>query len=345
MNRPLKMRWVPAEDWGGISGEFEDLTYEQTLGYSQAAAKRIGADARFLSLSDHAGRLIAAACLRIKPVPVLGRGIAWIAAGPLVRHRDNPDPDSETLARVFSSLRTYARDSGHILRFRMPAVPPLDPGFVDLAAAAAGFGATNRSPVYRTVAIDCRQPDEELMRCQHGKWRNPLRNALKAGMETETLPIAECAARFNALYRLVSSAKGFSPDIPPEFYYPLKEADFSHKVLFAMKDGVDLGAMTIGAAASNGIYLFGATTDAGRRSNTGHFLMWQAIQHCKSHGLEWFDLGGIDPENNPGVTQFKLRTGGVEIVAPGPYQYQPPGLTASLISLAETVHQRVKGRG
>ncbi|WP_170763210.1 lipid II:glycine glycyltransferase FemX [Ruegeria lacuscaerulensis] len=340
MTQPLTLQTVAAEDWPRISAYFRDLTYEQTLTYAQAAAQRIGAKAQFVTLSDQAGQSVAAACLRLKPVPGLGRGIAWIAAGPLVQ----PDTTSEKLEAVFAALRAYAQQSGHILRMRLPASALRDVPSVDQIAAAAGFVSTDRSSLYRTVIIDCDQDEDTLMRALHGKWRNPLRNALKSGMELETLPIAECADRFHSLYQQVQAAKGFSPDIPPEFYYHLNGPDFSHAVLFARQDGSDVGAMTIGRAGTNGVYLFGATSDAGRRLNAGHYLMWQAILHCKAHGLRWFDLGGIDAMTNPSVTRFKLRTGGTEVTAAGPYEFQPPGLTTALIRTAETVHTRMKAR-
>ena len=215
---------------------------------------------------------------------------------------------------------------------------------LDQLAAEAGFSATDRSPSYRTVIVDCDQDEDILMRTLHGKWRNPLRNALKSGMELEYAPIADCADRFDALYREVQATKGFSPDIPPEFYYPLEGSDFTHEVLIARKDGADIAGMTIGHSGQNAVYLFGATSETGRRLNAGHYLMWQSILRCRELGLKCFDLGGIDPEENPSVTRFKQRTGGVDITAAGPYEFRPSGLPSILIGAAEALHTRIKAR-
>lgn len=340
MTKPLTVQSVAAEDWPRISAGFCDRTYEQTLTYAQAAAQRIGAEAQFVTLSDPAGQPVAAACLRVKPVPGLGRGIVWIAAGPMVQ----PEATSEGLEAVFAALRTHAEQSGHILRLRLPASTLRDVPSVDRLAAQTGFASTDRSSPYQTVIIDCDQDEDTLMRALHGKWRNPLRNALKSGMGLEVRPIADCTDRFHSLYQKVQAAKGFSPDIPPEFYYHLKGTDFSHDVLFARHGSMDIGAMTIGRTGTNGVYLFGATSEAGRRLNAGHYLMWQAILHCKAHGLRWFDLGGIDADSNPSVTRFKLRTGGTEVIAAGPYEFRPAGLTTALIRTAETVHTHLKAR-
>lgn len=344
MTQPLTLQTVAAEDWPRVSAGFCDLTYEQTLTYAQAAAQRIGAKAQFVTLSDQAGQPVAAACLRLKPVPGLGRGIVWIAAGPLVQHRNQPGVAPDNLEAAFAALRAYAQETGHIFRMRLAASTAPEGEILDRIVADAGFVPTERSAPYRTVIIDCEQDEDALMRALHGKWRNPLRNALKSDMELETRPIAECADRFHSLYQEVQAAKGFSPDIPPEFYYPLNGPDFRHEVLFARQNGADVAAMTIGQAGTNGVYLFGATTEAGRRLNAGHYLMWHAILHCKASGLRRFDLGGIDAAANPSVTRFKLRTGGTELAAPGPYEFQPTGFTTALIRTAETVHTRMKAR-
>lgn len=336
--KQISLRSIAPEDWPGLSSRFDDLTYEQSLTYAQAAADRIGAATEFVGLYDVHDTPVAAACLRIKKIPVLNCGIAWIAAGPLTRLRDMPDPDPETVCAILSGLRHYAHSAGHILRLRFPvqASPSAD------AIARTGFVPTQRSAPYRTVLIDPDQNDNALMKALHGKWRNPLRNALKAGVELETGPITALSGRFSKLYEQVRAAKGFQPDIPPEFYYHLSGPDFEHDVLIARKDNVDIGAMTIGYAGPNATYLFGATSDAGRRLNAGHYLMWQAMLYCRERGLKCLDLGGIDQEANPSVTRFKLRTGGADVTASGPYESRPNGITARMIDWAESLHRKLK---
>lgn len=339
---PLSVQVVPDRNWPDISAAFEDLTYEQSLTYGLAAARRIGAEATFVTLSEPGGNAVAAACLRVKRIPGLRRGIAWIAAGPLMLRRGRAAPDGDSIAAILDALRSHARNTGHVLRLRFPASTRLDTALLDSMAAREGFAVTDKSPRYRTVIADCGKDEAALMSALHGKWRNPLRNALKAGLELDCAPFAECRDRFDSLYREVRHLKGFNPDIPPEFYYALDGPDFDHEVLFARKDGSDIGAMTIGRAGQNGVYLFGATPETGRRLNAGHYLMWQAILRCRDLGLGALDLGGIDPVANPSVTRFKQRTGGTELSAAGPYEYRPPGAASLLIGVAETLHTHIR---
>lgn len=339
----LSLRQVAPEDWPAFCNGFDDLTYEQTLTYAQAAAGRIGADVEFFGLHDAQGVPVAAACFRIKRVPLLNRGIVWIAAGPMTMPGTDAAPNPEMQRAVFAALRSYAQESGHILRLRLPAATAHDPNQLDAVAQEAGFQPTDRSAPYRTVIVDCEQDEDALMRGLHGKWRNHLRKSLKAGLDLDIVPISQAADRFQALYDKVRAAKGFEvADIPPEFYYALKGTDFLHEVLFAQKDGADIAAMTIGRAGRSAVYLFGATTKAGRRPNAGHFLMWESILYCRKMRVKWYDLDGIDPEVNPTVTEFKQRTGGTDLMAAGPYEFRPPTATSALISAAEAVHTRLK---
>lgn len=337
-NQQIELRKLSPDQWPEISRRFDDLTYEQTLTYALAAADRIGASAEFLGMFDRYGMPVAAACLRVKKVPILGRGVAWIASGPLTCTGHGQRTVSETLGVVLSGLREYTQGAGHVLRFRLPvsASPHLD------VITEAGFVRSERSQTYRTVLIDLNQSEADLMKAQHGKWRNSLRKALKADLDIQGGPITEFSDRFSRLYQQVRSSKGFQPDIPPEFFYRLSGSDFEHDVLVARKGGEDIGAMTIGYAGTTATYLFGATSEAGRRLNAGHYLMWQAMLHCRRRGTRWFDLGGIDPEGNPSVTRFKVRTGGTDVTAAGPFELRPAGMTPSLIKLAESLHRKVK---
>jgi len=86
-------------------------------------------------------------------------------------------------------------------------------------------------------------------------------------------------------------------------------------------------------------YLFGGTPEAGRRLNAGYFVMWNAILIGLAEGMDSFDLGGINEERNPDVTRFKRRTGGAEMLAPGPFQVQPAGPVPRLILMAEVLRK------
>ena len=84
--RNLTVKSVESAQWTSIVTKFSDCTYEQVYEYSCAAATKIGAAAYFLDIACGDDRL-GAASVRLKTIPFLGRGIAYVSAGPLIRGR------------------------------------------------------------------------------------------------------------------------------------------------------------------------------------------------------------------------------------------------------------------
>jgi lipid II:glycine glycyltransferase (peptidoglycan interpeptide bridge formation enzyme) len=63
-----------------------------------------------------------------------------------------------------------------------------------------------------------------------------------------------------------------------------------------------LVSSTIGNTA---IYLFGATSNIGMKSNGSYLLHWKLIEQLKMDGCAVYNLNGINPVKNPGTYKFK----------------------------------------
>ena len=323
---------VPDADWPALAGQFQDWTFEQSLTYGQAAAARIGGRVQYLAL-EQGGRLVAAAAVRIKTVPGLGRGIAWIASGPLLQPRVGPEPDAVLIRAVFEALRDeLALRQGHILRLRLAGIALNDPEKLQDIATEAGFVSTNRAQGYHSLAINLHCTADVLMSNLNGKWRTDLRYALKSGLSLETGRGPDLEARFLALFRDTQTTKGFQPDITPEFHFALAGPDLRHDILIATKDGQDLAGIVIGTTGLNAVYLFGATAHIGRSLRAGYFLTWEGILLSQMRGLDWYDLGGVDFDANPDVARFKDRMNGVKIDAAGPFEVSSDRLVPRLVA-------------
>lgn len=341
MSEGMRVRAISAADWPAVASQFADLGFEQTVTYAEPAATRIGAETVYLVCEDAQG-VQGAALLRLKRVPGLGRGIAWAAAAPMSVKRGGARAPLEA---CLNALRRYVvEEQGHLLRLRLPVLAGYSAQEVAEAAQAAGFAPTARAPEYHSILVDLTRDEDALMAGLHGKWRSPLRATLKAGIQLEQGLYKDFYDRFRVLYDEVQEAKGFAPAIPPEFYRDVAGADFEHRILIATHEGQDLGAITVGLAGQGAVYLFGATAEAGRRLNAGYFLTWQGYLMAKAWGAHAYDLGGIDPEQNPTVTRFKRRAGGTEVSAL-PWQATPSGVTGQMIVHLETLRARLKGRG
>ena len=339
----LTLRPIPEVDWPEVAGRFADLTFEHSLTYASAAAARIGARVAYLVIED-AGNPVAAAAVRIKTVPGLGRGIAWSASGPLLHLINGPAPGEELIAAILDKLREEFCDrQGHVLRVRLAGVACQDRRLFAKAAVAGGFAPAEGIASYASTVIDLTQDSDTLFSNLNGKWRTDLRYALKSGLSLEVGEPDELSDRFLALYEEVQGTKGFRPDITPEFHFALDGPDFPREILIATKQGADLAGIVIGVAGQTATYLFGATAMEGRRLKAGYFLTWEGIAHAQSGGLHWYDLGGVDHEANPDVARFKTRMNGQPVLSE-PFEARPAGSVSQIIKGLEALRARLRRR-
>lgn len=337
----ITLRYVPGSDWPDLARRFRDFAFEQSLTYAEPAAARIGGKAHYVVL-ERDGRLLAAAAVRVRAVPLLGRGIAWIASGPLTQPMEGDPPDDATMTAILATLRDeFALKRGHVLRFRLPGIAFPDMDRITPLAGAAGYAPTDRAPSYRSIAVSLRRTEAETLAGLDHKWRTNLRFVQKLNLSLDRGNSPELQARFKKLFCSVQAAKGFAPDITPEFHYDLSGPDYRMEVLIATKDGVDQAGIVIAHVGNSVIYLFGATGEAGRDTRAGYFLTWTGVTTSLGKGLDWYDLGGIDAEANPDVYRFKNRMNGTHFFT-APFQTQRPGPVSALILRAEALRARMK---
>jgi lipid II:glycine glycyltransferase (peptidoglycan interpeptide bridge formation enzyme) len=107
------------------------------------------------------------------------------------------------------------------------------------------------------------------------------------------------------------------------------------RVFLADKEGKVYNALVVAAAGDTGIYLLAATSDAGLKSKGAHLLQWRAIEWLKSQGYRWYELGGINPEKNPGVFQFKNGLGGEDVHQVGVFESSGSTLSRACVRAGE----------
>ena len=91
----------------------------------------------------------------------------------------------------------------------------------------------------------------------------------------------------------------------------------------------------LGAIGDTPIYLLGATSDEGLKLKGAYLLQWRAIQWLKERGCRWYDLGGINAAENPGVYEFKSGFGGEETDHLGTYELSANWASAFCVKAGE----------
>jgi CelD/BcsL family acetyltransferase involved in cellulose biosynthesis len=332
-------------EWESCAAGFADHSYRQTWAYGVQLAHKRGAASEHVAIRC-GSETIALADVRIKRLPVLGGGLAYISGGPLVRPLDDPAGELDRLALALDALaREFVHRRGLTLRIVAPIGLPEQNQAVADRLRAAGFTRSPHGNDYRTVLLDVDRPLDELRASFHKHWRRHLNGVLRKDLE---MSFGTDLARFEAVHRMSEATrarKGYELDLDTRFYADV-QADLAEPdklvVGLVIADGTPVAGNITSIHGNTAVYLIGASTEAGLAVKAGYLMHWRTIELIRERGLPWYDLGGIDPEANPGVASFKLRTNGADATAAGPFDLSPAGLRGHLAGWGERAYVRAK---
>jgi hypothetical protein len=74
-------------------------------------------------------------------------------------------------------------------------------------------------------------------------------------------------------------------------------------------------------------------------------LQWTLIRWLKENGFKWYDLGGIDPERNPGVYHFKRGLSGSDVYQLNPLTACNSAICAAAVRATMAMHRAVRSLG
>lgn len=328
--------------WQEIARGFADYNFEQSSDYAMAMAESMGGTVDFYVVRDQ-GHILGGACVRIKSMLGLRRGIAYISGGVLVKSWDGMPFEDRHRSVLEVVKRELVDKQKHYLFARAPILPAdesnLHKNFTDL-----DFRETDRVRKYRTVLIDLR-PDLDVIRANLGrKWRRNLNYATRMGLQLEQGADLAFQARFMTLFGDMVGTKNFNVHVDPNAFFKLPAESTGLVILIVTKDGQDVAGHVLSLLGNTAVNPFGASNEQGRATKAGYWMSWQAIELARAQGMHWYDLGGIDPEINPGGYEFKSRMGGQDITATGPYEARPGGLIGAVSETLLNLRARLKTR-
>jgi len=104
------------------------------------------------------------------------------------------------------------------------------------------------------------------------------------------------------------------------------------------------GAIT-SAMGDTGLAILWATNRTGRESKGAYLLQWEVIRWLKQQGCRWYDLGGVNKDDNPGGYRFKCGLGGKqgsEVQFLGQFQASPSRFRGALLEGAFELRNQVR---
>ncbi len=336
-------RATPAE-WSKMLDLFDDANIYQTFAYGGV---RWGEKNLSRIVLKRDGEVLGMAQLRIiRPTP-LKFGMAYLRWGPVWERRSLPH-DPEVATRMVRAIEDeYLTKRKLFLRI----LPNAFAGSSRATTAQAAFRRFTPEPLgedntYRTLVLDLYPSLEELRKGLDAIWRNKL-----AGAEKNELKViaGNGSTEFDAyreIYNQMRKRKTFETTVDTDEFGRMQEAlseSQRMRVLICEDKGVPVAGVVVSAMGDSAIYLLGATSDDGLKSKGAYLLHWTMIQWLKSNGVRWYDLGGIDPEGNPGVYSFKKGFSGVDICQINPLVASDSVVSSGIVKAGLAVQRTLRG--
>jgi hypothetical protein len=324
-------------EWDALLSGFEDATIYQTGAYGDGrwGEKRLS---RILLGDDRDPICIAQ--VTVISLPLFRGGIAYIPWGPLWE-RKGEKPDPERFRFILQGLKDeYVVKRGLLLRI-LPAIrEDLFPE-ASIILEEEGFTSTNATR-YRTLILDL-TPDIETIRKGFGRrWKGYLNQAEKSDFNIREGNEDELYGEFSDIYHTMMSRKQFQTSVDIEDFRKAQEVlprQFKMRIVICEYENKPIAALVVSKIGNRGIYLLGATNTDVTRLKGSYLLHWRIIKWLKEQGAQYYDLGGIDPESNPGVYQFKRGMTEMEGYHIGQFEISPNRIVKKIVNAGEMVRK------
>jgi lipid II:glycine glycyltransferase (peptidoglycan interpeptide bridge formation enzyme) len=335
-------------EWSDLLPTFDDATLYQTWSYGAVRWGERNCSRLVLRQDETA---VAMALSTVRRLPLAGVGMAYVFWGPLWRRRGEAADPRRWRAALRALKDEYCTKRKLMLRL-VPAEIDADNGEVKSILESEGFVKTPRKE-YTTIIMDL-SPDLDTIRKNFDqKWRNQLNKAEKSGLQTREGDDEEMFDVFLSLSQEMIRRKRFRPGVDYLQFKSMQRtlpAGQKMRIMQCASDTKPVASVICSSIAGRGIYLLGASGDAGKNLNGSNLLHWKMIQQLKSDGCRLYDLGGVNPERNPGVYKFKQGLAGKNGAVRshiGEYQYCANPFSRHFIEASENVRRlmrRLKGR-
>jgi CelD/BcsL family acetyltransferase involved in cellulose biosynthesis len=340
--RTMDIQPVDRARWTELARGFADHNFRQCWDFGIQAASRVGAKSEHMALRQ-AGEVVAIADARVRELPVLGGGLAFVTGGPLTRNDRRFDP-ARYVDAVAALRRHYVEERGCVLRIVPPVGPPEWNDALNAGLAKAGFDSTDAALPHRTLLLPVGGDLAEIRKRFHQKWRNCLNRSEREHIEVRVGSDTKFLDRFAALFEEFVVRKGFDAGAyDADFYQRVQRKLPQHEryvVLLAEREGQLLAGHVTSMLGDTCVSLLAATSPEALKCKASYLIQWRTIESARDRGCVNYDLGGIDPKCDPGVYHFKVGLAGIDVRAAGPLQ--AVGGVRGKMTLA--LEARIRGR-
>lgn len=290
-------------EWRRLLENATRPTWNQTFQYASALAKTAHQSSRFATIVK-------------KNVPIGMVSIHEVKLGPIHHINIFRGPlwfqghDTEDNLKEFAILlkRTFPQRPLRKIKW----LPEWDLRNPSLIETLGDLGFKTGQQTFDTVWLDLTLPIDDIRSQLDRKWRNHLNKAERSPLSISIDTQGRHLDEFLRLYDQFKALRNFEG--PNGMFMReeiLKALPFHDALIFwARLQNVPVAGIMVMKHGSSASYRIAWNTPEGRNHNAHFLLIWKSIELLKRLDIQYFDLGGILPDDKCGLNIFKLGMNG-----------------------------------
>lgn len=321
--------------WDNSIRVFEDANIYQTWNFAALAQnEKIVKHLAIYANQD----LIGLVQVRIRTVPILNRGIAYILYGP-VWQKKNQENSPKIFSNILDALRQkFVINQKLLLRIKPYVFSDRISNFDFMEDIK--FKRVEKVRRYQTLILYLDKNLDEIRKSFQQKWRNCLNQSERNGLEIIEGNDMELYKKFLKIYEQMQARKKFKEYVNPYKMGKMNEElddEYKLKIFIAYQDKFPIAGIIGSAIGNTGIYLLGASNEIGMKNKGSYLLQWEMIKWLRQRGCQRYDLGGINLDDNPGVYHFKSGISNQEVIGMGTYETCNSILSKAIVYFGEFI--------
>lgn len=324
---------IDVAKWDDILSSFDDASLYQTEAFTKFSVGGNNIE-QFTMYKDDL--ILSAALVRVKTLPILNRGVAYIRWAPLWQKSNSPKDLS-----IFENALKFLYEEYVIKRkLTLRIMSNLDDEDDNITNIIKQSKYEFLEGKGKSIIVDISKDEDEIRSSFRKKWRYSLKQAEKKELEIRVGTDDNFFNEFHNIYKQMHSRKNFTEFVNVESFREMNKLlseENKMRIFICSLNGESLSAMVTSVIGNTGIYLLGGTTQKGLELSSSYLLQWEVIKWMKNHGIENYDLGGIDKEENPGVYTFKSGMGGKEFTYVSGFEASKSFVSKSILKVAQRI--------
>jgi lipid II:glycine glycyltransferase (peptidoglycan interpeptide bridge formation enzyme) len=305
----MKNSWklISDEEAGRIWNEnlaaFEDCSPFQTFEWGQYH-KALGWEPLYCAYFDEEENIRAMSMVLLKRF-FLKTGFAWAPGGPVGDLEVVDEKMPKTIMATTGLKRLYLRVRSDRTRKTSETL------YLEHKKWARSL---HRMVSSFSMELDLDGEIESIDKNFKSSWRRQLKLSGRNELVVKQI-INPDIAELHQAYSEMEATKGLAELFSKEKLENLFQHVRQNLIVFRCEDEAGQllsfrGVLFIGHRA---VEYMGVTNDRGRELRASFPLERELLRHCHQKGITKYDLGGIDPWENPGCHRFKRGTGATEV--------------------------------